>query len=449
MKQKLKNTQRGITLVALVITIIVLLILAMVSIKMAIDGGLIQKAKTATDTHTIGAEKEAIQLGYSTYQMDLAKKGSATLTVEGSSNITQTSDGGWDIAFKVNNYHLDKNGNITEGNGQDANVPTEDLEYLRKELLGEDGKGKVVTEIADTSGCNSWLMLIKFNNSEIKQQGETFTNEDEVLCTYVSYKNSLYILKFNDDSNTSAVTTDLEYLYRAKGNGNEGKKVEYSYDGTDENKKEWTVLYDNGDTLEIISPETIGTLKLGAEDEEAQGSNAWEKAVYSYNHAIERLNNYASSLVTNTNKVSVRNIGSNPSNPNYRNTTKYTSETIENWNCVIYREYNSSTGKYEGGTPVTVKGVAEVGENNYEQDLMQMSALGIKPAKNYYWFASRYVSANSNNVSFCVYGVSWHGGLEECVLFDASSNGYAYVNSYEETVCPVVKVNASSVQVKN
>ncbi len=32
MKQKLQNTQRGITLVALIITIIVLLILAMVSI---------------------------------------------------------------------------------------------------------------------------------------------------------------------------------------------------------------------------------------------------------------------------------------------------------------------------------------------------------------------------------------------------------------------------------
>ena len=38
MKQKLKNTQKGITLVALVITIIVLLILAMVSIKIVLDG---------------------------------------------------------------------------------------------------------------------------------------------------------------------------------------------------------------------------------------------------------------------------------------------------------------------------------------------------------------------------------------------------------------------------
>lgn len=58
MKEKQKNTQRGITLVALVITIIVLLILAMVSIKIALDGGLIEKTKEAVGIHN---EKEAEQ----------------------------------------------------------------------------------------------------------------------------------------------------------------------------------------------------------------------------------------------------------------------------------------------------------------------------------------------------------------------------------------------------
>ena len=50
-----RNTQRGITLVALVITIIVLLILAIVSIRIVMDGGLITRASKATDTHTIEA----------------------------------------------------------------------------------------------------------------------------------------------------------------------------------------------------------------------------------------------------------------------------------------------------------------------------------------------------------------------------------------------------------
>ena len=66
--------QEGITLVALVITIIVLLILAMVSIRIVMDGGLITRTSKAKDTHTIEAEKEAIAIGYAAYQMDLAKK---------------------------------------------------------------------------------------------------------------------------------------------------------------------------------------------------------------------------------------------------------------------------------------------------------------------------------------------------------------------------------------
>ena len=112
MKQKLKNNQRGITLVALVITIIVLLILAMVSIKIVVDGGLITKASKATDTHTIGAEKEAIGLGYSEYQMALANKENVTRPPIKGAEVTPKGEG-WNVTFtKTNNeYQLSKDGN--------------------------------------------------------------------------------------------------------------------------------------------------------------------------------------------------------------------------------------------------------------------------------------------------------------------------------------------------
>ena len=115
MKQKLKNTQRGITLVALVITIIVLLILAMVSIKIAISGGLTQKAKDATDTHTIGAEKEKITLGYNEYTLaKVSKKSVKAPTVEGTASVTGDETAGWTITFtKTNNeYKLTKDGEV-------------------------------------------------------------------------------------------------------------------------------------------------------------------------------------------------------------------------------------------------------------------------------------------------------------------------------------------------
>ena len=106
MKQKFKNTQKGITLVALVITIIVLLILAMVSIKIVVDGGLITRASKATDTHTIGAEKEAIGLGYSEYQMALANKENVTRpTIKGAEEVTPKGEG-WNVKFtKTNNEY--------------------------------------------------------------------------------------------------------------------------------------------------------------------------------------------------------------------------------------------------------------------------------------------------------------------------------------------------------
>ena len=112
MKQKFKNTQKGITLVALVITIIVLLILAMVSIKIVVDGGLITKASKATDTHTIGAEKEAIGLGYSEYQMALANKENVTKPTIKGAEVTPKGEG-WNVKFtKTNNeYQLSKDGN--------------------------------------------------------------------------------------------------------------------------------------------------------------------------------------------------------------------------------------------------------------------------------------------------------------------------------------------------
>ncbi len=50
--------QKGITLVALVITIIVMLILVGVSVTVALNGGLFDSAKTAADNTEAAAESE-------------------------------------------------------------------------------------------------------------------------------------------------------------------------------------------------------------------------------------------------------------------------------------------------------------------------------------------------------------------------------------------------------
>ena len=142
-----RNTQRGITLVALVITIIVLLILAIVSIRIVMDGGLITRASKATDTHTIEAEKEAIGLGYSEYQMALANKENVTQpTIKGAKVTPKGED--WNVKFtKTNNeYELKKDGTITltkQGNGTATTVGWKDN--------GDDTftKGEVTVKVGD------------------------------------------------------------------------------------------------------------------------------------------------------------------------------------------------------------------------------------------------------------------------------------------------------------
>ena len=121
MKQKFKNNH-GITLIALIITIIVLLILAMVSIKIAIVGGLITKAKSATNTYTIEQEKEQIQLAYADYKLAVTGL-NINYTMQDAMNNQQTETtvtgdetNGWEITFTSttrNKYTLSSDGSLS------------------------------------------------------------------------------------------------------------------------------------------------------------------------------------------------------------------------------------------------------------------------------------------------------------------------------------------------
>ena len=62
--------QKAITLVALIITVIILLILATVSINLVMNGNLIGKAKTAVDKYTDEEVGEQVKLSYLEYQTE-------------------------------------------------------------------------------------------------------------------------------------------------------------------------------------------------------------------------------------------------------------------------------------------------------------------------------------------------------------------------------------------
>ena len=74
LKRKLKNME-GITLISLVITIIILLILATVSITLLINGGILDKAKSAVDKYSENEIEEHIKLAYQEYQIEKSSNG--------------------------------------------------------------------------------------------------------------------------------------------------------------------------------------------------------------------------------------------------------------------------------------------------------------------------------------------------------------------------------------
>ena len=179
-----RNTQRGITLVALVITIIILLILAMVSIKIVLDGGLITKASKATDTHTIGAEKEAIQLAYNTYQIAKIQDKDYTMQKaldEQKANATATDiEDGWLIIFEGKEdspYTLKEDGTIIEGEQQ--------VELLEDSLAKAyvDGKLKLGDEVAYTP---------ENGHSYTSEKWDEADNGCELVTTYQSLSTDDY-----------------------------------------------------------------------------------------------------------------------------------------------------------------------------------------------------------------------------------------------------------------
>ena len=146
MKNVLKE-KSGITLIALVITIIVLLILAGVSIAMLTgDNGILTQATEAKEKNTIGEEEERISLALQSLKMKKqADNVSTTVTSaelqkqledDGAKNVT-VEDGENDNLVvnyedSKNSYLVYQDGKI-EGNGKTETGPVEQPENVAKE----------------------------------------------------------------------------------------------------------------------------------------------------------------------------------------------------------------------------------------------------------------------------------------------------------------------------
>ena len=147
-----RSKQKGITLIALVITIIVLLILAGVSIAtLTGQNGILTQSNNAKENSEISEEKEAVSLAYTGVIAE--KKGEGTVTANdlniqfGLNGTDATATGSINVKFNKSEriYKIDSQGKIT-GPFQEGEIETSNYlvdmynKAIADNCTNEDGK---------------------------------------------------------------------------------------------------------------------------------------------------------------------------------------------------------------------------------------------------------------------------------------------------------------------
>ncbi len=385
----MKNN-KGITLVALIITIIVLLILAVVTISAVNEGGLFSHANNAVIEYDKAVKKENTLI--SKYLSELGKH-----------------DGG-------------ETGEVNE--------------FLVNYFLGADRSGKNLLDIASGGFIfNDDPETENIDESEVIQYAylDLGINISKIghMEFYIRYDDKIYMVEIVDNGNGEPMTAKysdsnpIPMVYAPQ--GREGQIVQYD-SNNDSTNEDWMIITDRNGLVEMVSTVPMGELTLGKDDTVAISSvtsdingdgtiDNKDYAMYSYNNAVTRINNYCKSLITST--TNVRSIGA-------------ASDTSGNY--VPTELFNSW---YTGINANNIK----AGDNNQVEDQIKLIYFNIDNVGSMSWFASRFITESNGTVvkqiDFCIHitgGTSTSGNS----LWAAEPNGAVNANYHTYAVRPVI-----------
>ena len=366
-----KKAENGITLIALIITIIILVILAAVSIRTVYNMGIVGHAINGTQEYAKASKAE-----------EKTMQDTEGFLANALERIQTTQDGD----------------NDTED--EPVTVPSDLSTYV----LGAEGTGRALSQILSNKTFIDEASTIANASTSVVYLNNLYGDyKDSERRIYVRYNNVGYKIMVNT---LTSNTTGVEVAYVPY--GREGEIVQYSRNGTAV-ATNWLVLYDNESTLDI-TPVSLwaNNYTLGYGDPNATGSTNVRKGMDSYENAVSRLNTYSATIVTNSTAQRVRSVGTQFEQED--TTAKYSSTFLEN---------NPS------GSAGTYNGVGKIGDFNSEQDVIRMSyyssggtgsgyiTYGYANIGEWYWLASRRVFENSDVVTFNVRQVSSNGGADQ------------------------------------
>ena len=477
------NKQNGITLIALIITIIVMLILVGVTVTVALKGGLFESANESTRQkeektiyeQIVGAMKlkdtgkTDVTGTYNAAKTDLELQGkTVTPTSPAESEITDATAS---ITFEVKG----KNGTYTYtitteeikiGGGSSPEVPDELATYI----LGADGKGRKLFVEQDANEGIISMSSFTFQQDKTNPSSTLYKNvkfgygfgEDDFdettgnMFIYIRYGKEVYKLTVaidpgptDSESDDVYMSKKLDHLYAPTDHS--GEYVKYGgidYIVMSEDKTNGTVdlisaeaLQVNDDDVSLGYNDSGAKTAIPASDEtnpttEEQGA----RGVWSYNNAVNTLvtacKDATGLTVDGTNVISIRSVG----NTN----VKYTSTGIVGSDSGTYT-YDWQTAGAESDWYTTYGFNMKPEDTNHRADVDKMKQLGIFATDNLgnYWLASRGAKASSSDVDFfvrCVYGLGYLRDLNVCwVLSSGNTDGHG--NSF--AVRPVVTLNSS------
>ena len=211
--------QKGITLIALIITIIVMLILVGVTINVALNGGLFNKAKTASDQTQRQVSKEqliaAMIGGYDSngnfVATDVELPEGAKWCIEDDEDYTevtqsQSTPTNWVITENNNKFYIDENGSVLDEKPVDN--PEIDPE-------GQPEDDYVTVQLTTSQiGANAqkikkWLLVNigeTWTSTQIQElKGNTTANQNENFDGYYYFNN----IKCSDNSLNNISSEDF------------------------------------------------------------------------------------------------------------------------------------------------------------------------------------------------------------------------------------------------
>lgn len=428
---------KGITLIALIITIVVLLILAVTTIGAVKDRGIIFHAQNATSNYTIEQEKERIGLALSEWQIQNAIPGNTTLfkgvisnTLSGQECKIEGNDNGpLTITFNKtgNVYTVTKDGEITS-------VPPiiegelSDIDEFKKYTFGADGEGRNINDIFDLS-----TLTLKQDSSDststIHEKVKVAYIDNETLTVYSRYKRDVYKFNFTVNASTQMpeITVKDSLVLVNSPEGNLGKYVRYQ--GID-----WIVLNEDSQKVELISANGLGELTF-----ENPTSN-YEIGRTNYNDAVEIIVNKCKEETGITSNI--RSVGGPASEDalSFTNTVDFSEIPTTVFTPQVE---DSRFAQFEGAT----NGLRKEDEN-YKADYEQMVALGIllTDTPSDYWFASRCLknSGGSDFLHFFVRYLRRNGAWGERSLcyVERYASGGGQGNRGPSSVRPVINISA-------